>query len=105
MGYYSSFEVIDTDIPDILDVLSAFEEKYEWGSPGWRLNYNGDAHSYDSGKWYDWIADLNDLAVQYPENFLVIERCGEESPDISRAVVKHGRVVEIEPELVWPEVD
>lgn len=99
MGYYSKFEVVDTDIPDILAVLNELDTDYN----GWE-SWNGNVCISET-KWYDWITDLNELAVKYPDNYVVIERTGEESPDISRAVIKHGRVVEIEPELVWPEVD
>lgn len=103
MGYYSSFEVIETDIPDIEEVLNTFSENVWGGSPG--FEYWGEAvHSYDNVKWYDWLTDLEELAKMYPTNYLVLERCGEESPDIDRAVIKHGLVTAISPELVWPEV-
>jgi len=102
MGYYSSFEVIDTDIPNVLDVLNEYTETRWGGAPGWEF-WSDVVHSYDSTKWYDWVQDLAILASDYPENFLIMERCGEESPDISRTVVRNGTAVEIEPELVWPE--
>jgi hypothetical protein len=103
MGYYSSFEVVETDIDDILDVLNEFCESNWGGSFGFEF-WGDRVHSYDSCKWYDWLTDLRDLATMYPDKFLVLERCGEESPDISRAVVKNGTVREIEPELVWPKI-
>lgn len=99
MGYYSSFEVIDTDIPDALDALNALDPDGDC----FEL-WHDTIHSYDNMKWYDWLTDLAELAKLYPDKYLVMERCGEESPDISRAVVKNGTVTEIEPELVWPSI-
>lgn len=105
MGYYSSFEVIETDLSDPHKILNDFSDNSWDGSPGFEYwDSDNSIHSYDSIKWYDWLTDLEKLAKFYPSNFLVIERCGEESPDISRAIVKNGKVIEIFPELVWPEV-
>jgi hypothetical protein len=102
MGYYSSFEVVETDIPDILEVLTNFEEQYSWGSPGWE-QYDGQVRGYDCAKWYGWLTDLQQLAYAYPNNFLIILRYGEESPDMSRAIVKNGTVIEQFPNISWPE--
>ena len=102
MGYYSNFELIDTDIPNNLEVLNLFDEDVWGGSPGWE-EYNGTVQSEDSTKWYDWLDDLAQLAVKYPENYLIIERTGEESPDVSRAYVQNGKVEEVRPEIVWPD--
>lgn len=103
MGYYSTFEVLETDIPYIEEVLNTFSENVWRGSPGFELR-DGIGYSYDCAKWYDWLTDLEELAKMYPNSYLVLERCGEESPDIERAVIKHGTVTAITPELVWPEV-
>jgi len=99
MGYYSTFTVIDTDITGIVDVLNDNSGVYE----GWYVDsYNG--VTMGAVKWYDWLTDLKTLATLYPSSYLVIERIGESSLDISRVVVKNGRATEITPELVWPEV-
>jgi hypothetical protein len=100
MGYYSTFEVIDTDIPDILDVLNNLDTDLDWASPGWST-WDNTVRGYDCAKWYGWIEDLQQLASLFPDNFLVIERCGEESPDVSRAVVKDGKVTEEQPTITW----
>jgi hypothetical protein len=97
MGYYSNFEVIDTDIEDIVSVLNDLE----YG--GWH-QWNANVCLSET-KWYNWISDLGKLAMKYPDNFLIIERAGEESPDISRAYMRNGKVVEVEPEIIWPEVN
>jgi hypothetical protein len=97
MGYYSDFTVIDTDIEDVCAVLNDTEYS-NWET--WHGNV-----SMSSVKWYNWIGDLQQLATKYPDNFLVIERIGEESPDISRAYMRNGVVMEITPEIVWPDVD
>jgi len=105
MGYYSTFEVLETDIIDAYTVLNDLTESDWDSSPGFSYwDSNNSVHSYDSAKWYDWLTDLGQLARLYPDSYLVMERRGEESPDISRVIVKHGKAVEIEPELVWPEV-
>lgn len=102
MGYYSTFEVIDTDIDNIADVLNDLLD--DTAHPGWVYSTNREAvYSYDCSKWYDWITDLKIIASKYPNNFLVIERAGEESPDMSRAIIKNGLVIEVEPEIVWPK--
>lgn len=100
MGYYSNFEVIDANIVEVVDFLN--DLLFNTGAPGW-TEYDGVVTSYDSTKWYDWIEDLQDIAEQHPNLYLVIERTGEESPDISRAVVRNGTTTEIRPEIVWPE--
>lgn len=101
MGYYSNFEVIETDIDNIEDVLNTVLE--DTAHPGWQTWGDGEVHGTDSTKWYYWLDDLQKVASQYPNNFLIMERTGEESPDISRAVVRNGTVIEITPEIVWPE--
>jgi hypothetical protein len=101
MGYYSTFEVIDTDIQDIVDVLNDVLE--DTAHPGWVTRSDESIHGYDGTKWCYWIDDLQLIAKKYPDKFLVIERCGEDSPDISRAIVRNGTVREVEPEIVWPE--
>jgi len=93
MGYYSTFEVLETDISDIEDVLNSFSEMKWSGSPGFEY-WGGRLNSRDSTKWYDWLTDLDEIAKLYPSNYLIMERAGEESPDISRAVIKHGKVTE-----------
>lgn len=96
MGYYSDFHVEDTDIVGVKEVLENYSEPYGWES------YN---HlPYLHAKWYDWLKDLKELARDYPDNFLIIVRYGEEMPDISRAVVKGGQVVEQQPTIVWPDL-
>lgn len=103
MGYYSTFEVLETDLPDPHKILDDFSNTSWAAAPGFA--YWGDAvRSYDSVKWYDWLTDLEELAKMYPDNYLVMERTGEESPDIERAVIKNGIVTAITPDLVWPEV-
>jgi hypothetical protein len=99
MGYYSNFEVFETDIDNIEDVLNTVLE--DTGHPGWETWGDGIVHGTDCTKWYDWIQDLQLVADAYPDKHLVIERTGEESPDISRAVIKLGTVTEYEPRLVW----
>jgi len=103
MGYYSSFEVIETDISNIEGVLNTFSDNIWDGSPGFE-SWGDRIGSNDSVKWYHWLTDLEELAKLYPNNFLVLERTGEDSPDIERAVIKRGTVTAITPELVWPEV-
>jgi hypothetical protein len=102
MGYYSTFEVVDTDIPDIKDVLNNADKQYGWGSPGWE-DYEGQVSGYDCAKWYDWLTDLQQLAYAYPNNFLIVLRHGEESPDMSRVIVRDGTAVEQYPNISWPE--
>lgn len=97
MGYYSDYQVDETDIPFIKDVLNGATEPYEW------YEYN-DLVSLSSSKWYDWLTDLEMVAKLYPNNYLIIVRYGEEGGDVSRAVVKNGQVFEQIPELVWPEI-
>lgn len=97
MGYYSHFEIISSDIADVEDVLNEFFG--ESAAP----HFESDGRSYDSTKWYGWIEDLQKVANLHPNSYLVMERTGEESPDISRAVMKNGKVIEIQPEIVWPE--
>lgn len=104
MGYYSTFEVIETDLSDPHKILNDFSDNSWDGSPGFSYYSDNSIHSYDSAKWYDWLTDLGQLARLYPDSHLVMERRGEESPDISRVIVKNGKAVEIEPELVWPKV-
>jgi hypothetical protein len=101
MGYYSSFEVIDSNVENIEEFLNANLE--DTGSPFWET-YNDAVRSSDSTKWYYWLEDLANLVEDYPGLYLVIERTGEESPDISRVIVRDGSVTEIFPEIVWPEV-
>lgn len=96
MGYYSNFEVIETDIDNIEEVLNNLLF-LNTGAP----RFESDGNSYDSTKWYDWITDLQLVADTYPDKYLVIERTGEESPDISRAVIKLGTVTEYKPRIVW----
>lgn len=98
MGYYSHFEMISSDIDNAVEVLNDL-----MGNTGGAPFFDTDGRSYDSTKWYDWLVDLQLVADAYPDNFMVVERCGEESPDISRAVVKNGTVIEVVPTLVWPE--
>lgn len=96
MGYYSVFEVADSDIDNLVDVLNQYSAPYTWEC------WNGNV-SLGSVKWYDWLTDLQQLAYAYPKNFLTIVRYGEESPDMSRAVVKDGQVIEQRPNITWPE--
>jgi len=104
MSYNSTFRVVDTDIPNIVEVLNNADEAYEWGSPGWEED--GDlARGYDCAKWYYWDKDIQQLANMYPDNFLIILRYGEESPDMSRLIMRNGTVVEQYPNITWPEVD
>jgi len=102
MGYYSTFEVIDTDIPDILNVLNDLGDEKDWGHPGWE-DYGNGIQGYDATKWYYWLTDLQDLATLYPDNYLVIEREGEDSLDVERAVIKNGTVTSVTPDVVWPK--
>jgi hypothetical protein len=95
MGYYSNFEVVDTDIEDILDVLRANTGVY---GDSWY----GALPYLDSMKWYDWDKDLQQIAYQYPDNYLIILRTGEESPDMERAIVRNGKVKLQRPNITWP---
>lgn len=105
MGYYSTFRVVDTDIPleTLCDRLNKFSEAYGWADPGWEL-YNDSIGGYDGTKWYDWVEDLEQYALQYPEDYFIILRHGEESPDMSRVIVKNGKAVEYFPDISWPDV-
>jgi hypothetical protein len=94
MGYYSNFETVDTDIPDIKDVLAANTGNY---GPSW----DDDGCMY-SAKWYNWDEDLQQIAYQYPDKYLIMIRYGEESPDIERAIVRNGRVKFQRPNITWP---
>lgn len=96
MGYYSDFHVDDTDIDGIKEVLNQYTEPYDW--------YDYDGLPYTHGKWYDWLKDLAILAADHPDNFLIVIRYGEEQPDISRAVVKNGYVIEQKAVITWPEL-
>lgn len=97
MGYYSDFHVDDTDIPGIKEVLNHYADPYDW--------YDFcDGLPYTHGKWYDWLKDLEALAADYPDNFLIVIRYGEEQPDITRAVVKNGKVIEQDAIISWPEI-
>lgn len=97
MGYYSTFEVDETDIPFVIDILNEVSAPYTWSE-------------YETGgislhaKWYAWLTDLDKVAKIFPDSKLIILRYGEDSMDISRAVVNKGLVAEQYPELVWPEV-
>src|SRR5690348_5480936 len=105
MGYHSTFKVVDTNIPlDVLcERLNAFLDAYNMDC---RFEtYSDQMVSYDSWRWYDWDTDLAQYAKQYPEDYLIMLRHGEESPDMSRVVVKNGRAVEQYPEVSWPPVD
>lgn len=110
MGYYSTFEVVDTnmDVEELVKLLNTFDELYWGGSPGWELIFPygeqvGYIRGYDSTKWYDWVSDLEQLANHYPDLFLIILREGEESPDMSRVIVKNGHAFEQYPEITWPD--
>lgn len=95
MGYYSSFEVLETDIEDIKYQL---EDITEYGWDYW----SGSVHSGDSYKWYGWEEDLKTLADRNPNSYAVLERRGEESPDIERAIVYKGTVHLQSPEIRFP---
>lgn len=95
MGYYSSFEVLDTDIENIADQLAGVSS-YSW------TEWDGRVQMSDSGKWYDWERDLKDLAELHPTSYAVLERRGEESPDIERAIVYKGEVHTQTPEIRFP---
>jgi hypothetical protein len=56
----------------------------------------------DCGKWYGWEDDLLTLARMYPTRYAVLERRGEESPDIERAIVYKGEVHMQSPEIRFP---
>lgn len=95
MGYYSSFEVLETDIENIAEELTDITEYY------WEF-WGGSVRSGDSYKWYDWVDDLKTLAKQHPNSYAVLERRGEESPDIERAIVYKGEVHTQSPEIRFP---
>lgn len=96
MGYYSDFQVDDTDIVGIKEVLEQYTDPYTWETY--------DHLPYLHAKWYDWTKDLAVLAADYPDNFLTIIRYGEDQPDISRAVVQNGYVIEQKATITWPEL-
>lgn len=98
MGYYSSFEVIDTDfeLEELHDILEDYSD-YTF------YLYDGILRSTDSYKWYGCKDDLANITRDHPGKFIEIERIGEESPDIERILAKDGIVQSIEPELVWPK--
>ena len=105
MGYYSTFEVVDSNVPfeELADRLNTFSKSYGWADPGWDL-YNDYLTGYDGAKWYRWVEDLEQYALHFPNDYIVILRHGEESPDMSRVVVKNGKAIEQVPELTWPEI-
>ena len=94
MGYYSNFEVADTDIPNFVDVLRANTGVYgdSWDSSGYM----------SCMKWYNWEDDLRQIAYQYPNNYLIMVRYGEESPDMERVIVRNGTVKTQRPNISWP---
>lgn len=100
MGYYSNFEVLETDIEDIADQLTElsgyFFDYHE---------YSGTVQMDDSGKWYQWEKDLKALADSNPTSYAVVERRGEDSPDIERAIVYKGEVHTQYPEIRFPTFD
>lgn len=95
MGYYSSFEVLDTDIEDVQYQLQDITE-YSWEFWG------GSVRSGDSYKWYGWEDDLKVLAERNPSSYAVLERRGEESPDIERVIVYKGEIHVQSPEIRFP---
>lgn len=97
MGYYSSFEVLETDIENIAEELSDIS-----GYHFTQYFTNGNVQMSDCGKWYDWESDLKKLAQQNPTGYAVLERRGEESPDIERAIVYKGEVHMQSPEIRFP---
>lgn len=103
MGYYSTFEVVDTTMPleELCDKLNSFSKKYDWADPGWEI-YDDCIRGYDGTKWYYWLDDLTQYALHYPEDYFIILRHGEESPDMSRAIVRNGKAVEQFPSISWP---
>lgn len=101
MGYYSDFQVADTDIPFVIDVLREYSGNY---GDGWSEWSDGSVHMTQV-KWYDWLDDLRKVAYAYPNNFLIVVRWGEEPGDISRAVVRDGKVIEQHANITWPELD
>lgn len=100
MGYYSDFQVADTDIPFVIDALRQCSDVYNL----WDEWSDGSIHMSEV-KWYDWLDDLQHIAYAYPNNFLVIVRWGEEPGDITRAVVRDGKVIEQHANITWPELD
>ncbi|WPH59025.1 hypothetical protein SEA_LUCKYSOCKE_20 [Streptomyces phage LuckySocke] len=100
MGYYSSFEVLDTDIENIAEELSDIS-----GYHFTQYFQDGSVQMSDCGKWYDWEDDLKTLARMYPTRYAVLERRGEESPDIERAIVYKGEVHMQSPEIRFPYFD
>ena len=111
MGYYSTFKVVDTNVPKevLCERLNNFSQQYDWADPGWELYkaYDGSENfsGYDATKWYDWVTDLKQYALHYPEDYFIVLRHGEESPDMSRVVVKNGKAYEQFPYTSWPPVD
>lgn len=97
MGYYSSFEVLESDIENIAEDLTEISGYYFTYS-----EWSGTVRMDDSGKWYQWEQDLNTLAQRYPAGYAVLERRGEESPDIERAIVYKGVVFLQNPEITFP---
>ena len=55
MGYYSRFEVLDTDIETIQEDLQEISG-YRWDC------WNDTVQSSDCYKWYHWDEDLKELA-------------------------------------------
>jgi hypothetical protein len=97
MGYYSSFEVLETDIENIAEELSDIS-----GYHFTQYFQDGTVQMSDCGKWYDWVTDLEKLAQRHPTGYAVLERRGEESPDIERAIVYHGEVHTQTPMIQFP---
>lgn len=97
MGYYSNFEVLESDIENIADDLTEISG-YFFDYSEWSQTVQMD----DSGKWYQWEKDLMTLAERYPDGYAVLERRGEQSPDIERAIVYKGTVHLQQPEIRFP---
>ena len=108
MGYHSTFEVVYSEVPleELSKRLHFVSERYGWADAGWDYYQTNDGTErlcgYDSTKWYDWLEDLMQYAMQYPDDYFIVLRHGEESPDMSRVIVRNGTAREQFPHISWP---
>lgn len=96
MGYYSSFE-ISTEPPICNVTLS---EPYEIVTDD-----SGFALSDDVIKWYDYRSNMLTVSKLHPQSLLIVDRVGEESPDIERSFFKDGKCYSEKLEYTPPDFD
>lgn len=53
-------------------------------------------------KWYDHDKDMLKISKKHPNALLLLSGEGEESGDFWKTYYRNGKMVRIEPEVVWP---